>query len=186
MEKVKSARIWAIVMAIIFTAAALSLLPIVIGSDNAACALEAEETSVTETVTEVVEVAAPQHGFCIGWVLFIFVILTLLYFILFLILRHGKPAILIEKCKLNVLLGKGDLLSLIGACVSAAVFIFALVAIGVHVCPITVVSFAFALFECTLFTTYFLLGKQGGKLVDLVVEKLNIECSGTNAEATNR
>ena len=95
-----------------------------------------------------------RHGFCVGWVVFIFVMLELLYLALYVLLWLPKAAFIVKKCKLSalddfrkghILFGRVDLLHFIGLCFSGAVFIFALVALCVHVCPVTIVCLVFAL-----------------------------------------
>lgn len=94
-----------------------------------------------------------KHGFCIGWVVFIFVMLTLLYTALYLIVWLPQTASFAKKCKLDkvkeqrekiVLFGFVNLLLLIGLCASCAIWIFALVALCVHVCGATIASFVLA------------------------------------------
>lgn len=94
-----------------------------------------------------------KHGFCIGWIVFIFVMLLLLYTALYLIVWLPQTAKFAAKCKLDkvkeqrekiVLFGFVNLLLLIGLCASCAIWIFALVALCVHVCPVTIVCFVLA------------------------------------------
>ena len=110
----------------------------------------------------------PSHGFCIGWVVFIFVILELLCLCLYIIIRYGFFKGLIEKCKLTSLSDKIDLMTFIGLCVSGGIFLFALIALCVHVCPIAIISFIFALLICLAFTYFFL--KDRG-FIDKLIKK---------------
>ena len=95
------------------------------------------------------------HGFCIGWVVFIFVMLELLYFALYFILWFPKAAFLVEKCHLTALTPKRCLLGKIGSAVACAIFIFALVALCVHQCAVTIVSFILALLILAAFCVIF-------------------------------
>ena len=95
------------------------------------------------------------HGFCVGWVVFIFVILEMLCACLYAVLRFGLIKDIIAKCKLDVLYGKMDLLTLIGLCVSGAIFLFALIALCVHQCAISIISFILAVIICGGFSFFF-------------------------------
>ncbi len=106
------------------------------------------------------------HGFCVGWVVFIFVMLELLYLALYFILWFPKAAFLVEKCKLtalndfkngHILFGVVDLLAFIGLCVSCGVFLFALIALCCHACAVTAVSFILALLVFAAFVAIFVL-----------------------------
>ena len=100
-----------------------------------------------------------SHGFCIGWVVFIFAILEILCACLYAVLRFGLIKEIIAKCKLDVLYGKMDLLTLIGLCVSGAIFLFALIALCVHQCAISIISFILATIICGGFTCFFVQDK---------------------------
>jgi len=97
----------------------------------------------------------PSHGFCIGWVVFIFAILELLCTCVYVIIRFGLCKELVAKCKLDCLYNKMNLLGLICLCVSAAIFIFALIALCLHVCAISIISFILALLICLAYTYFF-------------------------------
>lgn len=106
------------------------------------------------------------HGFCVGWVVFIFVMLELLYLALYFILWFPKAAFIVEKCKLtalndfkngHILFGVVDLLAFIGLCVSCGVFLFALIALCCHACAVTAVSFILALLIFAAFVAIFVL-----------------------------
>lgn len=106
-----------------------------------------------------------RHGFCVGWIVFIFVMLELLYLALYVLLRLPKAAFIVKKCKLSalddfrkdhILFGCVDLFHFIGLCFSGAVFIFAIVALCVHVCPVTIVCFVFALLILAAFLFLFI------------------------------
>ena len=98
-----------------------------------------------------------KHGFCIGWIVLIFVILELLYLALYFILWFPKAAFIVKKCKLGALMSKRCLLGKIGCCVACAVFIFALVALCIHQCAVTVVSFILAFLILTAFAVIFMI-----------------------------
>ena len=126
-----------------------------------------------------------KHGFCIGWVVFIFVMLELLYFALYFILWFPKAAFIVDKCKLGALMSKRCLLGKIGTCVAAAVFIFALVALCVHQCAVTIISFVLALLILAAFLAVFFIehkdlvkewiDKLRGKKAEKPVEKSKSE-----------
>ena len=99
------------------------------------------------------------HGFCIGWIVFIFVMLDLLYLALYLILL--LPIFAFIAVKLGALKEKKCLLGKIGTCVAAAVFIFALVALCVHQCAASIVSFIFALLILAAYVVIAVLGHKG-------------------------
>ena len=101
------------------------------------------------------EAVEGKHGFCIGWIVFIFVMLELLYLGLYLILWLPMAAFLVEKCHLTALTPKRCLLGKIGSGVACAVFIFALVALCVHQCAVTIVSFILALLILAAFLAIF-------------------------------
>ena len=106
--------------------------------------------------SEFVLVTPKSHGFCIGWVAFILVILEMLATCLYTILRFGLLKELVAKCKLDGAYAKMDLLTLIGLCVAAAMFVFTLIALCVHQCTIAIISFIFAFIICGGFTFLFL------------------------------
>ena len=112
------------------------------------------------------ETGKAKHGFCVGWVVFIFAILELLYLGLYFVLWFPKAAFLIDKCKLGalksikegkILFGVVDLLAFIGLCVSCGVFLFALIALCCHACAVTAVSFVLALLVLAAFVAIFVL-----------------------------
>ena len=100
-----------------------------------------------------------SHGFCVGWVVFIFVILELLATCLYIIIRYGFLKELVAKCKLTILSDKIDLMTFIGLCVSGTIFLFAFIVLCCHQCAITIISFIFALFILCPFVFFFLLDK---------------------------
>ena len=113
----------------------------------------------TTKLSDFAFVVQKGHGFCIGWIVFILVLLELLFLGLYVILYLGKPLALIEKCKLAVLSDKLGLLSLIGLCVSGAIFLFAFIVLCCHQCAITIISFIFALLILCPFVFFFLLDR---------------------------
>ena len=100
--------------------------------------------------------AKASHGFCVGWVGFIFVILELLCTCVYVIIRFGLFKDLVAKCKLDGAYAKMDLLTLIGLCVAGAMFIFSLIALCVHPCGAAITTFIFAFIICGGFTYFFL------------------------------
>ncbi len=96
------------------------------------------------------------HGFCIGWVVLIFGIFELLFLAVYVILRFGFLKGLVEKCKLDCLYKKMNLLGLIGLCVSDALFIFALISLCLHQCTLTIISAVLILLMNCTFRYFFL------------------------------
>ena len=121
-------------------------------------------------LSEFVLINQKSHGFCIGWVAFILVILELLCACVYAIIRFGFIKDIVAKCKLDILYDKVDLLTIIGACVSSALFVFALIALCVHPCAVAIVSFIFATVICGGFTYLFLKDKQ-------IIEKIKEEAN---------
>ena len=90
------------------------------------------------SLSEFVIIHNASHGFCVGWVVFIFAMLELLGTGLYLLIRFHLLDNLMAKLKIdNVDIKK---LVLICLCVSLALFIFALIALCFHVCAISIVS----------------------------------------------
>lgn len=110
----------------------------------------------------------PSHGFCIGWVVFIFMILELLATAVYVIVRYHLLDEVVKKCKLECLFDKLDLLTLIGLCVAGGIFLFALIALCVHQCAVTIISFIFTFIICGGFT-YFFLNDKG--IIDKLLKK---------------
>ncbi len=97
------------------------------------------------------------HGFCVGWVVFIFMILELLAACLYVVVRFHLLDEVVKKCKLDCLFTKINLMTFIGLCVSGCIFLFALIALCLHQCAITIIAFIFAWLICLAFTFFFLL-----------------------------
>ena len=110
-----------------------------------------------------------KHGFCVGWVVFIFVMLELLATCLYIIIRYGFLKELVAKCKLTILSDKIDLMTFIGLCVSGAIFLFALIALCCHQCALTIIMFILALIICCAFV-YFYLKDKG--IIDKCIAKI--------------
>ena len=72
------------------------------------------------------------------------------------ILKFGLIKDIVAKLKLDALYSKLNLLSLIGLCVSGAIFLFALIALCVHQCAISIISFIFASIVCGFFSYFFM------------------------------
>ena len=100
-----------------------------------------------------------SHGFCVGWVVFIFVILELLATCLYVIIRFGFFKELVAKCKLDCLYDKLDLMTFIGLCVAGGIFLFAFIALCCHQCALTIIMFILALIICCGFAYFFLKDK---------------------------
>ena len=88
-------------------------------------------------------VTKASHGFCVGWIVFIFMILELLAAGLYVIVRFGFFKDFIAKCKLTVLSDKIELITFVGLCLAQAIFLFALITLCLHPCAVTIVSFVF-------------------------------------------
>jgi len=112
-----------------------------------------------------------SHGFCVGWVVFIFAILELLCTCVYVIIRLGLLKEIVAKCKLDCLYEKINLLTFIGLCVSDVLFIFALIALCKHVCALTVIMFILMLLMNAVFRCYLLLDLK-------VFDTLKKECKG--------
>ena len=109
--------------------------------------------------SQFVLVTPVSHGFCVGWVVFIFAMLEMLCACIYVILRFGLIKEIVAKCKLDSLYDKMDLLTLIGLCVSVAIFLFALIALCLHQCAISIISFILAAIICGGFSCFFVQDK---------------------------
>ena len=104
-----------------------------------------------------------SHGFCIGWIVFIFDLLVLIFGGLIVAANilvakdNEKCKKFLDKTKTNFIVTRRKLVSIIGLGVTAALFIFALVAICVHQCAITIIAFILALLMFIAVLCYFLL-----------------------------
>ena len=96
------------------------------------------------------------HGFCVGVITLIFAILGLLCCALYFILRYGLFKDIVAKCKLDCLYKKIKLVGFIGLCAADALFIFALIALCLHPCALTIVSFILLLLVDCAFRLFFL------------------------------
>ena len=123
-----------------------------------------DDVAVVEvaSLSEFVLVTPQAHGFCIGWVAFIFVMLEILCVCFYIILRYRLLDKLITKLKLNKLYKKLDLLWTIGLVVAGVVFILALVAICVDPCGASIASFILAILICGAYA-YRDVGKRKAK-----------------------
>ena len=102
------------------------------------------------------------HGFCIGWIVFIFAMLEMICVGLYAMLKTKKIKGLISKMKLDGLYDKLYLINIIGLCVSGAIFIFSVIAICTHICPMTIISFVLVLFEVAIFALDYMYFKDIG------------------------
>ena len=88
---------------------------------------------------------AEAHGFCIGWIALILACIVLVYFLVWL------------------LLGRKKLLQSVGVIVSAAELVFAVVAIIVHTCIVSVIALILAIIAAVLFALFLFLFKDKGE-----------------------
>ena len=109
-----------------------------------------------------------SHGFCIGWIVFIFMILELLTTAAYVIVRFHLLDDVVKKCKLDILFDKVDLMTLIGLCVTDIIFIFALIALCVHPCAVSIVGLVFATLTRFAFV-YFFFNDKG--IIDKFLKK---------------
>ncbi|MCR4874217.1 MAG: hypothetical protein K5923_00570, partial [Clostridia bacterium] len=93
------------------------------------------------------------EGFCVGWIVFIFAMLELLYLCFYITVKYYKTD------KLKMFLDKLDLLGFIGLCASAAIFVFAMITLCVHVCTISMIAFGIAFAVCVTFVVFYLISK---------------------------
>ena len=120
--------------------------------------------------SEFVLVTPASHGFCVGWIVFIFVILELLATCLYVIIRYRFFKELVAKCKLDCLYDKLDLMTFIGLCVAGGIFLFAFIALCCHQCALTIIMFILAFIICGGFTFLFLEDKGITHLLPKKVE----------------
>ena len=106
------------------------------------------------------------HGFCVGWIVFIFGILELLFLALYIILRYRLCKGFITKCKLDSLYPKMNLITFILLAISDALFLFALIALCLHQCALTIVMFILMLLMNCLIRLFFLEDLKMIKLPD--------------------
>ena len=95
-----------------------------------------------------------DHGFCVGYVVLIFAIIAVIWLIVYVLAYYG----LVDKLA-DLLEAKLDLIGLISLCAAAAIFLFALIALILHVCPVTIVSFIISFIVCAIFLALYLLKK---------------------------
>ena len=113
-----------------------------------------------------------SHGFCAGWVVFIFAITLLVYLALYILIHFGLCNALIKALRLEGLKNVLKLLGIINVAVSGAICIFALVTLILHTCPISLVSFILVLLATITFTTLFILTlKKGNNKVEETKEE---------------
>ena len=90
------------------------------------------------------------HGFCIGWVLFILVVLQVIFLcFLFLLPLFNK---------MGKLLGKNNLFSLIGLGTSILVLVFSIMVIADHSCAVAIVSSVLSAFVCIIYIFIMIVG----------------------------
>ena len=127
------------------------------------------DTTEVSNAAESVLVTPASHGFCAGWVVFIFMILELLATCLYVIIRYGFFKEFIAKCKLTKLSDKLDLITFICLCVSQAIFLFALIVLCLHQCAASIISFIFATIIMLAFIYFF--SKDKG-IIDKFIAKI--------------
>ena len=123
------------------------------------------DTAIVEvaSLSEFALVEKTGHGFCVGWIVFIFDLLVLIFGGLIVAANilvakdNAKCKELLQKTKTNFMVTRRKLISIIGLGVTAALFIFALVALCVHQCAITIIAFILALLMFIAVLCYFLL-----------------------------
>ena len=108
------------------------------------------------SLSEFAIVEKTGHGFCVGWIVFIFMMLELLFLGLYCILKFHLLDDWMKKIKFDTLFEKMDLLTFVGMCASQMIFLFALIALCLHACAVTIVSFIFALLIMCVFEVFFL------------------------------
>ena len=100
---------------------------------------------------------ADNHGFCMGWVVFIIAIVLLVYLALYIFIYFGICDSLIKKLKLDGLKKVSKLLGIINMAICGVVFVFALVSLILHVCAISLVSFILITLAIAAFVTLFIM-----------------------------
>ena len=98
-----------------------------------------------------------NHGFCIGWVVFIIAIVLLVYLALYIFIYFGICEGLIKKLRLDELKNVSKLLGIINMAICGVVFVFALVSLILHTCPITIASFVLVTLAIAAFVTLFIM-----------------------------
>ena len=114
------------------------------------------------------------HGFCMGWVLFILTMIDFVFACLYILLKYGIV-------KIDKMSTKMDLLTIIGGCASLVLFIFAIVALCLHQCTITIIAFIIEFLLMCLFGYFLLKNKK-------IISKNNIvkkEAQPTSLEDAN-
>ncbi len=109
-----------------------------------------------DSLSQFALVETTGHGFCVGWVVFIFGVLELLFLALYIILRYGLCKGFITKCKLDSLYPKMNLITFVAMAISDALFLFALIALCLHQCALTIVMFILMLLMNCIFRLFFL------------------------------
>ncbi len=114
---------------------------------------------------ETVVLPAKSHGFCIGYVALIIAILLLIYTVFYTLLYFDVLTIL------SGLRDKLPLFNLISLISSSVVFVFGLIALIVHACPASIVSFIIIALEFGLILTLFILDFLKKKKNNEIIQK---------------
>ena len=131
--------------------------------ENNEFVFEVAELSDFAIVTPKTGFITESHGFCVGWVVFIFAIVLLVYLALYILIHFGLCNSLIKALKLDGLKNVLKLLGIINVAASGAICVFALVTLILHACPISLVSFIIVALATITFTTLFILTLKKGK-----------------------
>jgi len=105
----------------------------------------------------VMVVPEDDHGFCIGWVVFIIAIVLLIYLTLYIFIYFGICNSLIKILRLDGLKNESKLLGIINVVICGVVLEFAFVSMMLHTCPITIVSFILITLATATFVTLFMM-----------------------------
>ena len=112
-----------------------------------------------------------NHGFCVGWVVFIIAIVLLVYLALYIFIYFGICEGLIKKLRLDGLKNVSKLLGIINMAICGVVFVFALVSLILHTCPITIASFVLVTLAIAAFVTLFIMYLLKNNKVEEAIEQ---------------
>ena len=100
------------------------------------------------------------HGFCIGYIVMIVSILVYLFLFFFAILRFRLFEDVAKKCKIDKLYDRTNLFEFISVCVAGALFLFSLIVLIIHQCPLTIIFFILDFLVCACVVVLFLIDQQ--------------------------
>ena len=103
------------------------------GTYTAKVTFDGKSAEVNFTINDVVK--NEKHGFCLGWIAFIVMMVELVYLALFIAIK----------------IYKNKVLSYISICLSGAIFVFSLAAIILHTCLMSIISLTLALVITAVF-----------------------------------